>query len=185
MKDLIIAALLALIVVLKLIDVIADMGLQLPLDHLVQEWLLLMLSAGGCVYLIADIRRRSQAMLDLKDNLTIRDADLEILSAQLRDARRAYAEVIREQFEAWSLTRSEQQVAMLLLKGLSLQEIAAVRDTREKTVRQHASNVYAKAGLEGRHALSAWFLEDLMSEAPGDDRPRSTDTVAGAPLAGP
>ncbi|MEE4109982.1 MAG: LuxR C-terminal-related transcriptional regulator [Halieaceae bacterium] len=164
MKDLLIAALLALIVVLKLVDVIADMGLQLPPDHLIQEWLLLMLSAGGCVYLIGDIRRRSKALRSLRDNLTTREADLASLSARLRDARRAYAETIRAQFEAWNLTRSEQQVAMLLLKGLSLQEIAAVRDTREKTVRQHASNVYAKAGIEGRHALSAWFLEDLMTE---------------------
>lgn len=170
MKDLLIAALLALIVVLKLIDVIADMGLQLPPDHLIQEWLLLMLSAGGCVYLIGDIRRRSRALRDVREHLTTRDADLARLSAQLRNARRAYAETIREQFVAWGLTRSEQQVAMLLLKGLSLQEIASVRDTREKTVRQHASNIYNKAGLDGRHALSAWFLEDLMTDAPGAGR---------------
>jgi DNA-binding CsgD family transcriptional regulator len=58
---------------------------------------------------------------------------------------------------------------MLMLKGLSLQEIAALRSTREKTVRQHASNVYHKAGIEGRHALAAWFLEDLIAEPrPGE-----------------
>lgn len=162
MKDALIALLLGAIVVLKLVDVIADMGLRLPPSHLIQEWILLLLSAGGCVYLIVDIRRRSLAMQQLRESLSTSDRQLSALDQQQRDARRSFAQTIRQQFEAWKLTTSEQQVAMLLLKGLSLQEIAAVRDTREKTVRQHASNVYAKAGLEGRHALAAWFLEDLI-----------------------
>ena len=52
----------------------------------------------------------------------------------------------------------------MLLKGLSLKEIASLRDTREKTVRQQASTIYGKSGLEGRHALAAWFLEDFLFE---------------------
>ena len=164
MKDLLIAILLAAIVALKLVDVIADMGLQLPTEHLIQEWLLLTLSAIGCVYLIFDIRRRTVAMQKLRSTLHVSDAELSKLGTQLRDARRNFAQTIRQQFIDWQLTSSEQQVAMLLLKGLSLQEIAMVRDTREKTVRQHASNVYAKAGITGRHALAAWFLEDLIAE---------------------
>lgn len=166
MKDFWIAVLLAAIVALKLVDLIEDMGLDLPVTHLAQEWVLLMLSAFGCVYLIADIRRRTSAMQALNENLTLSDAKLANLSTQLRDARHAYSNTIHEQFLAWNLTRSEQQVALLLLKGLSLQEIAAVRDTREKTVRQQASHVYGKAGLDGRHALAAWFLEDFVSENP-------------------
>lgn len=165
MKDLLIALLLAAIVALKLVDVIADMGLQLPLSHLIQEWILLVLSVVGCVYLVIDIRRRTAAMQHLNHNLTLSDAKLASLSTKLRDARHAYSSTIREQFLSWELTPSEQQIALLLLKGLSLQEIAAVRDTREKTVRQQASNIYGKAGLEGRHALAAWFLEDFVTDS--------------------
>lgn len=51
---------------------------------------------------------------------------------------------------------------MLLLKGLSFKEIASVRDTMEKTVRQQASTIYRKANVSGRHAFSAWFIEDLL-----------------------
>jgi len=32
----------------------------------------------------------------------------------------------------------------------------------EKTVRQQASAIYSKAGLSGRHAFSAWFIEELL-----------------------
>ncbi len=51
---------------------------------------------------------------------------------------------------------------MLLLKGLSFKEIAAIRSTREKTVRQQASQLYAKAGVNRRYAFSAWFFEDFL-----------------------
>jgi DNA-binding NarL/FixJ family response regulator len=51
---------------------------------------------------------------------------------------------------------------MLLLKGLSFKEISAVRNTKEKTVRQQASTIYSKSGVDGRHTFSAWFLEDFI-----------------------
>jgi DNA-binding CsgD family transcriptional regulator len=80
----------------------------------------------------------------------------------LLTARHGLAEVVKEQFEAWGLTQTEKEVAMLMLKGLSFKEIAAVRDTLEKTVRQQASAIYRKAGVSGRHAFAAWFIEDLF-----------------------
>ena len=51
---------------------------------------------------------------------------------------------------------------MLLLKGLSHKEIAAIRNVGEATVRQQAGSIYRKAGLEGRRDLAAFFLEDLL-----------------------
>jgi DNA-binding NarL/FixJ family response regulator len=42
------------------------------------------------------------------------------------------------------LTGSEIEVGWLLLKGLSLKEIAIVRSTQEKTVRQQASSIDSK-----------------------------------------
>ena len=69
---------------------------------------------------------------------------------------------MQSQFDAWRLTPSEKDVALLLVKGLSLEEIARVRESGAKTVRQHAANVYAKAKLEGRHQLAAYFFEDLL-----------------------
>ncbi|MBX9604623.1 MAG: LuxR C-terminal-related transcriptional regulator, partial [Gammaproteobacteria bacterium] len=79
-----------------------------------------------------------------------------------RDARRQLGELINAQFVAWGLTDSEREIGWLLLKGLSLKEIAALRATAEKTVRTQASALYQKAGLDGRHAFAAWFLEDLL-----------------------
>jgi DNA-binding CsgD family transcriptional regulator len=52
---------------------------------------------------------------------------------------------------------------LLLLKGLSFNEISAIRETKEKTVRQQASEIYKKAGVVGRHAFAAWFFEDFLN----------------------
>lgn len=66
------------------------------------------------------------------------------------------------QLEKWKLTSSEKEIAFLLLKGLSLKEIADIRQTSEKTVRTQATSLYSKSGVAGRSELSAFFLEDLL-----------------------
>lgn len=75
---------------------------------------------------------------------------------------RGLAHAIDEQLDAWGLTPAEKEVAFLLLKGFSFKEIAPVRGTSERTVRQQGLAVYAKSGLAGRAELAAFFLEDLL-----------------------
>ncbi len=72
------------------------------------------------------------------------------------------SQAIDSQLSSWKLTDSEKEVAFLLLKGLSLKEIAEIRNTSEKTARTQAIAIYAKSGLAGRSELSAFFLEDLL-----------------------
>lgn len=74
---------------------------------------------------------------------------------------------MRQQFLAWELSPSESEVALLLIKGLSMREISEVRDVKEKTIRQQATSIYAKSGCAGRHELVARFIEDLMSRDGG------------------
>ena len=162
MKDIAIAVLLAAIVLLKLLDVSLDTDLGLPFWHLAQEWTLLLLSAGGCVWLIVDIRSRTLRAREMAEALVLQEQRIDALDEELREARHRHGQFVREQFRRWSLTESEQEVGLLLLKGFSFREIAALRNTREKTVRQQASNIYGKSGLDGRHALAAWFLEDFL-----------------------
>jgi len=71
-------------------------------------------------------------------------------------------EAIDRQFQRWGLSDAEREVALLQLKGLRHREIAELRHTSERTVRQQALAVYRKAGLSGRSDLAAFFLEDLL-----------------------
>lgn len=70
--------------------------------------------------------------------------------------------IISEQMDCWDLSAAEKQIALLILKGLSLKEIATIRNTSERTVRQQAAQAYNKAGVSNRAELSAFFLEDLL-----------------------
>ncbi len=67
------------------------------------------------------------------------------------------------QFQDWGMTPAEREVGLLMLKGLSHKEIAALRATTEATVRQQAQSIYRKANLPGKTAFSAFFLEDLFA----------------------
>jgi len=48
------------------------------------------------------------------------------------------------------LTEKERAVALLLLDGLSSNEIAEVQKNSPKTIRQHVSQIYAKCGVSSR-----------------------------------
>jgi DNA-binding CsgD family transcriptional regulator len=74
------------------------------------------------------------------------------------------AAAIGRQFDAWSLTAAERDIAGLMLKGVSLRDIAGLRHTSETTIRQQAQSVYQKSGLAGRRELAAFFLESLFEE---------------------
>ncbi len=162
MRDKIIAAVLLVVMIFKLVDVIVDISLGVPDWHIISESFIVIISGIGAVFLIRDIKTRTSDISRLTAALTLSDDKLKNLSEEMKKARRIYSEVIHSQFEQWTLTKSEQEIAMLLLKGLSFKEISDVRTTKEKTTRQQASIIYSKANVEGRHEFAAWFLEDFM-----------------------
>ena len=73
---------------------------------------------------------------------------------------------------------------MLMLKGLSIPEIAQIRGSAEGTVKSHLNGIYRKAGVTGRGAFLSLFIEDLMSTplAPpqGEAAPRTAPSGQGA-----
>lgn len=101
----------------------------------------------------------------LEKDLAQKHADLEQWKSKASRYLKGLAETIDQQFDGWHLSFAEKEVALLLLKGFSLQEIADIRGVSERTARQQATRVYDKAGLRGRAELSAYFLEDLMLPA--------------------
>lgn len=163
MKDRIIASGLTIIMVLNFFDVLTDIDLGVPLWHIIEESIIVLVSGLGAGYLIYDIRQRSKKLALLGQTLTESNQHLENITEKMKLARKQYSEVIHQQFDDWQMSQGEQQVGLLLLKGLSFKEIAAVRNTKEKTVRQQASTIYSKSKLEGRHEFSAWFLEDFLA----------------------
>ena len=76
---------------------------------------------------------------------------------------------IQDQFTRWKLSKAEAEVGLLLLKGLSHKEIAAVRGPGERTAKEQACALYRRSGLCGRANLRSFFLEGLIP--PKDESP--------------
>ena len=84
---------------------------------------------------------------------------------RLRQASGLFMEHLAERFDSWALTPAERDVALFAIKGMSIQEIARMRDTSEGTVKAQTYAIYRKAGVAGRPQLLSLFIEDLMHEA--------------------
>lgn len=72
-------------------------------------------------------------------------------------------EHIDAQLLEWRFTKSEKEIAWLLLRGYSFQEIAEVRTTKEKTVRQQATAIYSKSATKNRSEFVSHFMSDLLA----------------------
>lgn len=89
-------------------------------------------------------------------------ADLGRAQARLVRANAAFVDVLNARFDEWGLTAAERDVAMFAIKGLSVQEMARLRETSEGTVKAQTAAIYRKAEVTGRPQLLSLFIEDLM-----------------------
>ena len=158
-----IAAILLGITLLMTLEIIEepDMTLSEILFELIEPTLIVM-TAAGVIHLLGRVQRQHQEQLSLVRDLEVARTEGAKWRSDMRDLLDGLGAAIDGQFDRWELTPAEREVALLMLKGLSHKEIAAVRDASERTVRQQARSIYAKANLSGRAALSAFFLEDLL-----------------------
>jgi DNA-binding CsgD family transcriptional regulator len=130
--------------------------------HVAQEAFILLIALLAFSWIAISLLKRNSEIKALHLELDEIRRMPQPESEQVIEAKRRLSEVIAMQFDEWNLTRSEKEVGLLLLKGFSLREISSLRGTAEKTIRQQASSIYQKTGLSGRHAFSAWFIEDIL-----------------------
>jgi DNA-binding CsgD family transcriptional regulator len=155
-------AMFALIAVLMAADTVIDYRQNGSLVAQTFEILVFIAALAGIAihaWQLASARSRSER---LDRELTETRAEAQRWSREARDILKGLGVAIDAQFDKWGLTPAERDVALLQLKGLRHKEIAELRETSERTVRQQALAIYRKAGLGGRTDLAAFFLEDLL-----------------------
>lgn len=167
----IIAGVLALIALLACIDLLIDLRDGVTAWHVVAEATVAVVACIGAFYLLRGAWRLRRRLHEQTRDFSAFRRQAERWRAGSRKYLDGLSLSISLQLDQWQLSGAEKEVAFLLLKGLSLKEIAAARHTSEKTARVQSGAVYAKSGLAGRSELSAYFLEDLLppGSAPLDD----------------
>jgi DNA-binding CsgD family transcriptional regulator len=152
----------AIVAIASGVDLLADLSHGASTDHIIKEAIVVVLSISAIAWLLMKLRQQRLEIRTLREDLASAGKQAVSPDEYVLEARKKLGGVVARQFADWMLTGSETEVGWLLLKGLSLKEIAIVRKTQEKTVRQQASSIYKKAGVSGRHAFSAWFIEDIL-----------------------
>jgi len=165
--DRLLMAIFLLIAFANVSDVVADYHMQVATWHLAIEGITVVISIAAFIVLWRRVLQRNQELKQLKVALSRhhqreKETTANHESGKERDKLPDSYTAVQSWFKQWKLSPSEQEVAVLLIKGLSFNEIAEVRSTKEKTVRQQASSVYAKSGLSGRNQLSAWLIDALL-----------------------
>ncbi|MFL5260978.1 MAG: helix-turn-helix transcriptional regulator [Anaeromyxobacteraceae bacterium] len=143
-------------------DLASDVFAGASGGHLVAESFVMGLSLLGLSAMYTQLRTERARARDLQRDLDGTRADLARWRDEAQEHLRGLGAAIDTQFRRWELTPAEREVALLLLKGLSLKDIADLRATSERTVRQQSLGIYRKSGVAGRAELAAFFLEDLL-----------------------
>lgn len=136
-------------------DLYVDYGEGVGIAHLSIETFIFLVAASGMVLMWRQLDRTRSDLIEAR-------VEAEQWKRESKELIEGLGAAIERQFERWSLTPAEAAVGLLLLKGLSHKEIARIRNTSERTVREQSRALYRKSGLSGRSSLSAFFLEDLL-----------------------
>lgn len=145
------------------LDIYFDLKEGIPLSHVWHEVALFVLALGAIIWQVKVIFMKNVHISSLHaELLETRESYLE-WKQKAQASSRELGRLIENEFMIWHLSESERDVALLLIKGFSMKEIAEVRQTHEKTVRQQATSIYKKSGLSGRQELAAFFLEDMLN----------------------
>ena len=161
-KDIVLVLIFAIVVIASGVDLVADLSHGADTGHIVKEAVIVSISTIAIAWLLWGLHQQRLEIRFLQHELETANKPQAPPKKYVLEARKKLGDVVTQQFTEWMLTGSEIEVGWLLLKGLSLKEVAIVRNTQEKTVRQQASSIYKKAGVSGRHAFSAWFIEDIL-----------------------
>lgn len=153
---------LILVLVLFAIDVIWDTHERISARHFVTDLLIIL----GVIYLASWIWNRYKSDIashnKVKNKLHKTSELLKSESIQHKKLKEGIAAHIKEVFDQWKLTNTEREIALLIVKGYSLDEIAKLRHKSERTIRDQAAVIYKKANVKNRIELTSYFIEDLI-----------------------
>jgi DNA-binding CsgD family transcriptional regulator len=165
-------------VLLLALEIVTE-GDEVRLPDLMADALTILLTIGaatGVALLAQRVRAQHEEQMALLRDLQIARAEGQGWRSKVQVHLAGLRGGMDSQFAAWGMTPAEREVALLMLKGLSHKEIAALRATSDATVRQQAQSIYRKAGLPGKTAFSAYFLEDLFVPESESDLPQTHAT---------
>lgn len=161
-ERIVIIIILTIVATMVTFDILNDSQENVTIWHLLIEGSAGLASLFGIFYFAKDFFHLKHKLEDsLVNNLQLKKEATQ-WKGESQKYIKGLSQSIDIQLTHWKLSNAEKEVALLLLKGLSLKQIAEIRSTTEKTARVQSIAIYSKSGLSGRSELAAFFLEDLL-----------------------
>ena len=146
-------------------DLMQDWASGVSPLHVMGELVVLLAAAAGVGSLWVRSRRLRRETAALGVHLREATADAERWRAEAEALLRGLGEAVSGQFDRWLLTPAEQEVALMLIKGLSHKEVAQVRGTSEPD----RAPAGARDIQEGRGERSGGIVGVLPGGSPPSD----------------
>jgi DNA-binding CsgD family transcriptional regulator len=174
--DRVAAALLLLIALAVGFDLAFDRPTTLWSAHVALELLVVALCLALATVLWRRWRLTTAELGRTRRVLATSEAERDAWASAAGELMKGFREAVDQQFSRWQLTAAEREVALLILEGHGHRQIARQTGRSERTVRQHAVNIYDKSGLDGRSAFAGFFLHGLATGTSPVAGPDSRDS---------
>jgi DNA-binding CsgD family transcriptional regulator len=153
---------LLIISILTLVDVVSDIRSGTSISHLASEFVTIIICAIGAIWFLNQIKILKLNIKSVSQESELSKAEAVKWRQEAENHVKGVGAAIDKQLRVWHLTPCESAITFLMLKGLTYQEIADLRNVSERTIRQQAAAVLKKSNLNNRSELAAYFLEDLL-----------------------
>lgn len=151
-----------LLILFILIDLVADYDRSLTIWELLSDTFLELGILGLTLYMsryiwsrfVVESESRIQAQAGLEQALS----EVRRFEDKERENKIRFNSMCEELFSEWMMTKSEREVAHLLMGPKGLKEIAAHRFTSEGTIKNQARAIYQKAKVKNRTEFLSLFI---------------------------
>ena len=116
------------------------------------------LTFQGIYFLYRELRNNQKEMDEVLSAFDELKNKTRIFNASMTD----FPAAIENQFKIWKLSVTEKKIAVLLLRGLTNQQIAGLRETSIRTVENQTAAIYQKSGMNGKIEFITYFISGLL-----------------------
>ncbi len=125
-------------ITIMVFDVFWDYKSGVPLEHMIHELGAMMIALTFLVMQILSLEEKNRTIRLKGETLSQVLTKNKELKVRLDQLKNDFRSLVESQFNVWDLSESEKEISFYILRGLSMKEIAELRQSSEQTIRQQA-----------------------------------------------
>lgn len=126
-------------------------------------------SSGELVHLIFEILAvlgLGYASLTLRAHWRLLQAEATQSQETIQILRGSFDAALHEKFDEWRLTKAERDVTLLMIRGLSVADIASARKTAQGTIKAQSTSIFRKIGVASKTELMSAIIDEFLDTHP-------------------